>query len=272
MGPYTIGLGELCIVPMPPDYCDRGTISCNAGTDQNVTLEQRHNISNESIAGRPAPPRSCASNADCRADCDAYCAGKGAVRVANSPACEGFCRSASAPEIPMCLPDLLTPADDPTRNECPEGDTCDELESYYGHDDFCGCQCLSVGEGNPASAGEAVLNIGYEYYILGDPSEYGGDTNPCTADDEPTITIPPVCFPYTTSTATIALPDAGYNPPVGPFIPINGAINPPAATGVPFTCVNGAPLATPGVRLQGVFASKDTTSWDEATAVTITCE
>ena len=274
MGPYTLaGLGELCIVPMPADYCDRGVISCDAGTDQNVVLEQRHDISNESIAGRPAPPRSCASNADCRADCEAYCGSKGAVRVANSPACEGFCRQSG---VAMCLPDYYIGSPNPALVACEPDDTCDEsvytdTEISTGHDGFCGCQCLSVGDGNLASPGEALLNLGYRYYILL-PGDYTGTDGPCTADDVPSITIPPVCIPYTTSTASVNIPDAAYAPPVGFTVPIDSAINPPPATGMPFACVDGAPQATPGVRLQGVFASKDTTNWDEANQVTITCE
>ncbi len=266
MGPYTLpGLGELCIVPMPADYCDPGVISCEAGTDQNVTFEQRHNIG------------SCENNDDCKASCESYCSSKGTVRVANSPACEGFCRLSGAP---MCLPDYYVGAPNPNLTACDEVpyDTCDEsvyvdTEISFGHEGFCGCQCVSAGEGNMAGPGEALLNVGYRYYVLR-PGDYTGPDGPCTADDEPSITIPPICIPYTTSTASVNLPDAAYKPkPTDGFtVPIDGAINPPSATGVPFPCVSGAPMVTPGVRLQGVVAHKDTNNWDEATQVTITCE
>ena len=263
MGPYPlVDLGELCVLPMPSDYCDRGAISCDAGQDRNVTLEQRHNIG------------TCVDNPGCRANCESYCAGKGAVRVANSPACEGFCRQS---DIGICLPEFYTGTPDPALVACGVGDTCDESVftdlTSTGHEGFCGCQCLTVGDGNAAGPGEALLNIGYAYNLLLGPDDYGDDEQPCTSDDQPTVTVPPTCLPYTTSTATINLPDAAYEPPVGGGnIPINGAINPPPATGVPFQCVDGAPSVVSGVRLQGVVASKDTSRWDEATEVTITCE
>ena len=102
---------------------------------------------------------------------------------------------------------------------------------------------------------------------------YGVDGEACTADDEPAITIPPICLPYTTSTATVTLPDASYYSPASyPISPIDGVINPPPRTGLPVTCVDGVPSTTSGARFQGVFASKDTARWDEATEVTINCE
>ena len=79
-------------------------------------------------------------------------------------------------------------------------------------------------------------------------------------------------MPYTTSTASTYLPDAGYLDPMDPFVPITGVIDPPDTTGAPFTCTGGIPSTAIGAVLQGAWTEKDSRRYDLASMITITCE
>ena len=246
-------IGDICLVPMPAEDCAAGLIDCQAGNDLDIDLVMNHTI--------PMPGGTCNDNQVCRNECDTHCAALGATRFDNSPACEGFCR---LPGPPMCTHD-----DDPLDpNSCPAGDTCDEVN----HGNTCSCQCQSLGYGSPVGAGQARLEIGYGINInfinpsTGLVEGRGPDGLPCTADDEPQGTLPPTCFPFTTTTATTVIENAN-NVGGGLITP-----DPASSTGAPFMCTSGVVLTTSGAELQGVGDFIDTRLYDFAATLTVNCE
>jgi len=263
IGPIVVpNLGVACLVPAPADACEVGAISCEAGNGQNVELVQHHTIG------------TCTDNPGCKADCETFCSDQGFERVPNSPACEGFCRQSG---VAMCLPDNWAGSPDNDFIACAPDDICDEsvnvLGVPYGHDEFCGCQCMKVVDNPPTPAGEAILSIGYSIEVFFDDTRWGDDGEQCTADDgEPDGTLAPTCAPFTTSTAEVLLLNAGYYSPATSTIPIDETIDPPAATGAPLTCSGRLPATASGARLQGVVSFKDTPRYDYASVFTLNCE
>lgn len=246
-------IGDICLVPMPAEDCSAGLIDCQPGNDLDIDLVMNHTI--------PMPGGTCTDNQACRDECDSHCASLGATRFDNSPACEGFCRLA---DTPMCTHD----DDPPDANSCPAGDTCDEVN----HGNTCSCQCQSLGNGSPVGAGQARLEIGYGIDInfinpsTGFVEGRGPDLLPCTADDEPQGTLPPTCFPFTTTTATTSIENAN-NVGGGLITPL-----PASNTGAPFMCTSGVVLSTSGAELQGVGDFIDTRLYDFAATLTVNCE
>ena len=247
-------IGDICLVPMPAEDCAAGLIDCQSGNDQDIELVINHTI--------PPPGGVCNDNQLCRDACDAHCVTLGATRFDNSPACEGFCRLA---DTPMCTSDELAP----DANSCLDGDTCDE--DALGHS-ACACQCQRLGNGAPVAAGQARLELGYGIDInfinpsTGLVEGRGPDGLPCTADDTPQGTLPPTCFPFTTTTATTIIENANN---------VGGALIttvPPSNTGAPFMCTSGVVLTTSGAELRGVGDFLDTRLYDFAAALTVNCE
>ncbi len=254
VGPMFIPIiGDICLVPMAAEDCAAGLIDCQAGNDQDIELIMNHTI--------PVPAGTCNDNQACRDECDAHCATLGATRFDNSPACEGFCRLA---DTPMCTTDEL-PVD---ANSCLDGDTCDELN----HAGACACQCQRLGNGSPVAAGQARLEIGYGVNInfinpsTGLVEGRGPDGLPCTADDTPQGTLPPTCFPFTTTTATTAIENAN-NVGGGLVTPV-----PASNTGAPFMCTSGVVLSTSGAELRGVGDFIDSRLYDFAATLSVNCE
>ncbi len=253
------GIAEMCLVPVP---CPVGTISCETGLDQEVSVTQHHDIG------------FCIDNPGCRAACDSFCAAQGAERVESSPACEGFCREA---DTPMCYTpgDLTEPG--PGFVLCGPEDTCDE-EVHTG---ACGCQCIDVGAGTPAAPGEGILYLGFEVQLFFDNDldgeadrGWGDDGELCTADDEPPDeTLAGNCSPFTTSVATTHIPEAGYYAPGFTGVPLDGEIGPFSSDpGAPFPCADGALTTASGAVLRGAATYKDTRAVDFAILHNIVCE
>lgn len=213
------GIGDVCLIPMPAEECATGIVDCDPGTDRDIVLEMNHNI--------PVPGGTCDSQQECQTACDAHCAslGPGFTRFPNSVACEGFCRLTNPP-IAMCTMDE---APVPDENSCPDGDTCDEFQH-----EACGCQCQQIGNGTPVGRGHANLEIGYGIDInFIDPATgqvfegtRGDDGIPCTEDDQPQGTLPPTCFPFTTTTTSDITRNANNVP--------GAAISTSSRTGAPF--------------------------------------
>lgn len=247
-------VGDVCLIPMPAEECATGIVSCDPGSDRDIWLELDHSI--------PIPGGVCDSQPECQTACDAHCASLGATRFPNSVACEGFCRLTDPP-IAMCSTDEDPMPDTP----CPDGDTCDEFQH-----DACGCQCQRLGSGAPVGPGHANLEIGYGINInFIDPATgevfagtRGPDGFPCTEDDVPMATLPPTCFPFTTTTASDSIQDSNNV--------LGIQISPPARTGLPFTCTDGVVLSPAGARLEGIGQHIDTRLGDFSASMTISCE
>ncbi len=262
------GIGTVCLIPEPAGTCPQGDIDCDGGNDQDVDLEQDHNIGD------------CEDNADCEAQCTAYCAGgaggtggaggaggaggvggaggtggaggAGPGEVPASFGCEGFCSVAGTP----CIDET----------ECGADDTCvggDPVE----HQGVCNCQCLTLGDGVPDGAGDAQLNIGFGINVLLNEGEWGPDGEPCTADDVPSITLPPVCAPFTTTTASTVILNA--NNMSGSTLPSEPPLS---VSGSPFMCTAGLPTTATGAGLRTVADFLDSTLGDLAVAVVLNCQ
>lgn len=270
VGPLDLpGIAEVCL---KPTTCPVGTISCEAGLDQRVSVTQYHKLDTFLCEGENPNP-------GCQSACEAFCASQGQERVANSPKCEGYCREGNTP---MCWsPGDLNPAP-PGYMRCGPEDTCDEENPDSRHDGACGCQCVDVGAGTPADPGEGILYIGWKVELFFDNNldgeadrGQGPDGDLCTADDEPPDeTLQSNCFPFTTSVATAYLPDAAYYEQnnLG-FYPLDGEIGPVSTEpGARFPCAYGALTTASGAILRGAQTNKDTRQSDFAILHTIVCE
>jgi hypothetical protein len=240
-------IGDACLIPVPAGICPAGDIDCDGGNDQDVDVAVNHNLN--TTLSLPA----CTGNPTCQSSCDTYCAGQGAVPA--SAQCEGYCQVAGT----ACTNDAA----------CPSGDTCVGGEPVI-HAGACQCTCLTVGDGTPDAAGDAQVFAGFGLNVLltTDPTDRGPDGLPCTADDAPSITIPPQCAPFTTGTASTLVTNAANAP--GAFLPSSGV--PLSTSGAPFTCVGGAPTGATGANLRTAASFLDSTLGDIAAAVELNCQ
>jgi hypothetical protein len=113
------------------------------------------------------------------------------------------------------------------------------------------------------------LNIGFGINVLlnSDPDSVGPDGEPCTADDVPSIALPPVCAPFTTTTATTVVLNAGNAP--GALLPTGGPLS---VSGSPFMCTAGLPTTATGAGLRTVADFLDSTLGDLAVTVELNCQ
>jgi hypothetical protein len=246
--PLTVpSIGFACLIPVPAGQCPPGDIDCDGGNDQDVDLTVDHNLN--TTLSLPA----CTGNATCQADCATHCAGLGAVP--SSAQCEGFCQLAGT----ACTRDV----------DCGAGDTCVGGEPVI-HPGACQCSCLTVGDGTPDGAGDAQVFAGFGLNVLlnTDPTDVGPDGLPCTADDDPGITIPPQCAPFTTTTASTLVNNAANAP--GATLPTSGV--PLSTSGAPFVCGGGVPTTATGANLRTAASFLDSTLGDLAAAVELNCQ
>ena len=270
VGPLDLpGIAEICLVPRS---CPVGTISCESGLDQNVSVTQYHKIDSFLCEGENPNP-------GCRDACRDFCNSQGAERVEPSPACEGFCR---LDDTPMCWsPGDFTPPP-PGFTRCETYDTCDEEAPDPDHSDACGCQCIDVGAGTVADPGEGILYIGWEVQLFFDNDldgearnrGQGDDMELCTEDDDPPDeTLGGTCFPLTTSVATTHIPQASYYAQDFSGFPLDGEIGPISSDpGAPFPCADGALTTASGAIIRGAATYRDTRQSDFAILHTIVCE
>jgi hypothetical protein len=113
------------------------------------------------------------------------------------------------------------------------------------------------------------LNIGFGINVLlnSDPDSVGPDGEPCTADDVPSITLPPVCAPFTTTTASTVILNA--NNMSGSTLPSEPPLS---VSGSPFMCTAGLPTTATGAGLRTVADFLDSTLGDLAATVELNCE
>jgi hypothetical protein len=267
--PLTIpGLGIACLIPVPPGTCPLGDIDCDGGNDQDVDLQVDHNLnttlSNAACTGNFDPPAP-----GCQTDCATHCIGQGAVPA--QALCEGFCQLAGT----ACNTDDPTDPnapDPPGPITCPAGDTCVGGDPVI-HPGACQCTCLTIGNNQPDAAGNARMFGGFGLNVLlasQGSTPLGPDGIPCTEDDIPSIEIPPQCAPFTTTSATTMVTNAGDV--AGDTIPTGGPVT---VTGTPFTCdavdlVPTSPLT--GTNLRTAAAFPDTTLGDLAATVVLNCQ
>jgi hypothetical protein len=242
------GIGTACLIPVPAGECPSGDIDCDGGNDQDVDVAVDHNL--DTTLSLPA----CTDNPTCQADCATHCTGQGAVPA--SAQCEGYCQLAGT----ACTNDAA----------CPSGDTCVGGEPVL-HAGACQCSCLTIGDGTPDAAGDAQVFAGFGLNVLlnSDPTDVGPDGLPCTADDDPGITIPPQCAPFTTTTASTLVTNAGNVQ--GDTVPTSGV--PLSTTGAPFTCdAEGVPTGATGANLRTAASFLDSTLGDLAATVELNCQ
>jgi hypothetical protein len=261
--PLTIpGLGIACLIPVPAGSCPAGDIDCDGGNDQDIDLAVDHNL------GTTLSLADCTGNPGCEADCAGYCTGLGPNVVPAQAFCEGFCQISGDPcNTDDPDEDSLPPGVDPIL--CPEGDTCIGGDPVI-HAGACQCSCLTLGDGTADAAGNARISAGFGLDVLlnTSPTDVGPDGEPCTDDDEPSITIPPQCVPFTTTSATTLVTNASDT--AGAFIPTGG---PATVTGAPFTCNDGVPTSPlTGTDLRTAASFLDTTLGDLAATVELNCQ
>jgi len=126
---------------------------------------------------------------------------------------------------------------------------------------------VTLGDGTPDAAGDAKLFAGFGLNVLTNAGQWGPDATPCTADDEPAITLPPQCAPFTTTSATTVVLNSGNtagvtNPPGGPV----------TVTGAPFVCASGVPSTATGADLRTAASFLDSTLGDIAATIELNCE
>ena len=243
-------IGIACLVPVPAAVCVNagllGNVDCDGGSDQDtsVTVDHNANISTSSAA--------CTSHAECGAVCQPYCVGQGAIP--SQALCGGYCQLSGA----SCVEDA----------DCTGvGDTCVGPEFDATHTGECQCTCVELGDGNNDGPGDASLFAAFGLNVLTNAGQWGPDGIPCTLDDEPAITLPPQCAPFTTTSATTVVLNSGNsagvtNPPGGPV----------TVTGAPFTCGGGVPTNASGTGIRAAASFLDSTLGDLSATITLNCE
>ena len=228
-------IGTVCVLPAPAGTCSSGDIDCDGGNGHDIDLEQDHNIG------------TCTSNAGCATQCTNTCTALGKVVVDSS--CEGFCMLSGA----ACTND----------SDCPPGDACSGDEPV-GHANVCRCTCLKVS--GAGGAGDGHVFVGFALNVNVGVGDNGPDGIPCTADDTPSITLPPACAAFTTTTTTGTLFNANNN------VPFPGTIGPIVGTGAPFVCTNLITSNTTGTTLEASLSFYDTALGDLEAALSATCQ
>jgi len=137
------------------------------------------------------------------------------------------------------------------------------------HAGACQCSCLTLGDGTPDGAGDAHVFAGFGLNVLlnTSPTDVGPDGLPCTADDDPSITIPPQCAPFTTTAASTVVLNAANSP--GAVVPLGGTVT---VTGAPFMCTGGVPTGATGANLRTAASFLDSTLGDIAATVELNCQ
>lgn len=129
-----IGIGFICVEGV--GSCPNGEMDCDGGNALGIEAVDDHEIG------------TCASHADCSAQCDAYCAGIGKVQWRSG--CESFCRGGLRDGLPcMCDTARMSGCVGGTAgiNDCPGG-TCIGNNNEFDTD----CQCLCMTTPPPVRA------------------------------------------------------------------------------------------------------------------------
>jgi hypothetical protein len=233
LDPFEIpGIGLICLTPFAG--CPPGEIDCNGGNDLDIDLVSDHNIG------------ACTGNADCRTQCDAYCAGlPDHVQDLGGAACEGFCNGGGSDGNPCTV-----------ETDCPDG-ACNGGDGLP-HGNICGCECVAIGGSGsaPSRAGGLRCNLGAVVNIEA--------AEPC-GDGDFLIPIGARCIHLTTETSTAIVIDT--NDTALKELPPGGA----TLRGTPADCDALASSVTSGIELVGHVNFFDSTIGDLAIEIDFFC-